>query len=147
MRVRGSAMVIRDGKLLTLVYRYPEGLLHAIPGGGMEQGETLAAAIVREYREELGVEVALGSLRYVGDMMASPFVGQTVHVVFDAALTTGEPRINARHTKADGVDWLPLDRLDEALLYPAINQAILDDRGAAQAEVRYIGDCKPRHWA
>ncbi len=146
MRVRGCAMIIRDGKLLTLVYDYPDGRLHAIPGGGLEDGETLETAVVRELREELGLEISLGPLRYVGDMMASRYVKQTLHVVFEGRIVAGEPAVNAAYTKANGLAWLDLDRLEETLLYPAVNRELLADRQARRVATRYVGDCRPRHW-
>ena len=37
------------------------------PGGGVEFGEGLKDALVREFREELGIEVKVGNLFYVND--------------------------------------------------------------------------------
>jgi len=34
MKVRGAALIIREGKLLVLAYDYPKGRIFAIPGGG-----------------------------------------------------------------------------------------------------------------
>ena len=56
-----SVAVFRDGRVL-LAARGPaapmEGLF-SLPGGGVEPGETLAEAALRELREEIGVEAEL----------------------------------------------------------------------------------------
>src|SRR5215467_5911737 len=63
-----SAAIIRDGKVL-IVRRAPRGPaagLYTLPGGGVEVGETLREAVVREIREEtaLAIEpVALAGYR------------------------------------------------------------------------------------
>lgn len=62
-RIRVAAAVVwRDGRIL-LTQRPPGGplgLLWEFPGGKIEPGETVAAALEREIREELGVAAAPG---------------------------------------------------------------------------------------
>ena len=56
------ALIERDGRVL--VAQRPaekaQGLLWEFPGGKLEAGESAEAALVREIREELCVEIALG---------------------------------------------------------------------------------------
>ena len=55
-----SAAIIRDGCVL-IVRRAPKppaAGLYTLPGGGVELGETLEQAIIREVREETGLEIA-----------------------------------------------------------------------------------------
>ena len=59
-RVRVAAAVIRRGGRVLLTRRPPGGplgLQWEFPGGKIERGETVQQALVREIREELGVEV------------------------------------------------------------------------------------------
>ena len=59
-----AALVFRAGKLL--ITQRPAaahlGGLWEFPGGKVEPGETFEVALVRELREELGIEVAVGEL-------------------------------------------------------------------------------------
>ena len=59
--VVAAAVVIRDGRVL--LTRRAEGLhlagLWEFPGGKLEPGEPPEAAVVRECREECGIEVAV----------------------------------------------------------------------------------------
>jgi len=147
MKVRGAALIIREGKLLVLAYDYPKGRIFAIPGGGMEDGESLAETIIREYREELGLEVAIGPLRYVGDMMRQGDIKQAIHVVFEARILAGTPLLNPHHTSAADVLWLDLSELDAVRLYPAINREIISDQDLDGPPARYLGNCMTREWA
>jgi len=57
-----AGLVFRDGKLL-ITQRYPDahlGGLWEFPGGKREGNETFAECLVRELREELGIEVEVG---------------------------------------------------------------------------------------
>ncbi len=58
-----AAAVIRRGGRVLIAQRPPEGLLGGLwefPGGKLEPGESLDAALRRELKEELGVEVEVG---------------------------------------------------------------------------------------
>ena len=147
MRVRGAALIVEEGRFLVLAYDYPKGRIYAIPGGGMEEGESLAATVVREYREEMGLDIEIGRLRYVGDMMSHGDISQAVHVVFEARILAGEPVLNAHHTSASEVLWLDLAKLDSVSLYPAINREIMADQTRANPAARYLGDCMARDWS
>ncbi len=147
MRVRGAAIIVESGKIMTLAYDYPGGRVHAIPGGGLQTGETLAAAVARELREELGIAIALGNLRYVGDMMTHGDIAQTVHVVFEGRIQTGRPRINPEHTSAVDLVWLDIDVLHQFKLYPSINRQIQEDLHQKGRGARYLGNCMTRDWA
>lgn len=56
-RIRASAIVIKAGKVL-LIHRRKEGKEYWVfPGGGVEKDEIDKEAVVREVREETGLEV------------------------------------------------------------------------------------------
>lgn len=53
-----SAAVFRDGRVLIVRRaRPPAHGLYTLPGGGVELGETLEQAVVREIREETALEI------------------------------------------------------------------------------------------
>jgi 8-oxo-dGTP diphosphatase len=59
-----AGLVFRDGKLL-ITLRHADvhlGGLWEFPGGKREEGETFEQCLVRELREELGIEVETGKL-------------------------------------------------------------------------------------
>jgi 8-oxo-dGTP diphosphatase len=69
-----AAVIERDG-LILIGQRKPGGK-HALkwefPGGKVEAGEDARAALVRELREELGIEAAVGSLVEAYDFSYRP---------------------------------------------------------------------------
>src|SRR5277367_1943706 len=54
-----SAAIFRDGRVLIVRRaRPPAHGLYTLPGGGVELGETLEQAVIREVREETALDVA-----------------------------------------------------------------------------------------
>ena len=67
------------------------GLLWEFVGGKVEPGETKAAALIRECREELDVEISVGEV-FMDVVHAYPDL--TVHLtLFHATIRAGEPKL------------------------------------------------------
>ena len=102
-----SAAVFRHGRVL-IVRRARAPLLghFSLPGGGVEVGETMAAALARELIEEIGVDAEIIAFnRHVeaiipeGDRIRAHFVIAS----FVARWTSGEPRLS---DEVDAVEWI-----------------------------------------
>ncbi len=65
--IRVYGILVRDGKVLLSEEEYRGRLLVKFPGGGLEYGEGIREALVRECREELNCQVEVGELFYVTD--------------------------------------------------------------------------------
>src|ERR1700676_4681336 len=85
MRIRGRGGVIGGGRSPPLDQDAGAGRPWSLPGGKLEEGETLAEALVREMKEETGLDVEPGRLLYVCDHLAA----QVVHMTFEARRTGG----------------------------------------------------------
>ncbi len=85
MLTQGVCTVVLDERRILLQKRR-DSRIWALPGGGVELGETFEAAAVRETREETGLEVALE--RKVGTYW-KPQQNDTV-TIFVARVTGGE---------------------------------------------------------
>ena len=87
-----AALIFRDGKLL-ITRRHAGshlGGLWEFPGGKREPGETSEQCLVRELREELGVEVGVGGLF---EEISHAYAEKTVRLKFFVCqLISGQPR-------------------------------------------------------
>jgi ADP-ribose pyrophosphatase YjhB (NUDIX family) len=118
-RLAAYALVVRgDAVLLTRIS--PRGAhpgSWTLPGGGIDHGESPRAAVIREVREECGVECAVGELLTVHD---DHFDGTAptgrhedfhgVHLVFAATIADdAEPAVVEQDGTTDAVAWVAVD--------------------------------------
>jgi 8-oxo-dGTP diphosphatase len=123
-RVRVVAALIERGGLLLIARRKDKGAragLWEFPGGKVEQGEGDATALLRELREELGVEARIGPL-YARVEHRYPEVLVDL-VLYRATLVQGsEPRAlsaqEVRWARREDLLTLPFCEADKPLLKP-----------------------------
>jgi len=108
-----SAAIFRDDRVLIVRRaRPPAHGLYTLPGGGVELGESLEQAVIREVREETGL--AIGPLALVGfrEAIARDAAGRIerhfVILPFAARWIGGEIALNAELAEAQ---WRKPDEL------------------------------------
>ncbi|GAA1958123.1 NUDIX domain-containing protein [Kitasatospora viridis] len=117
-----TAVVLDDLGRLLLIHR-TDNDLWAVPGGGHDIGESIADTVVREVREETGIEVEVlavtGLYTDPGHVMAydDGEVRQQFSICFRARPVGGELRTSSESKEVRWVDPADLDEL-------AIHQSI-----------------------
>jgi 8-oxo-dGTP diphosphatase len=112
-----SAAIIRDGKaLIVRRARSPAAGLYTLPGGGVELGETLLDAVVREVREETALVVEPVALIGYRDAIARDDEGRIerhfVILPFAARWIAGEPVLSDELSEAVWLDPAAIAGLD-----------------------------------
>src|SRR5512143_544072 len=107
----GAVIVDDDGRLF-LARRGPlaknERGLWEFPGGSVEFGETLAAALQREMDEEYGIEIAVGELLDVIDHILPEEGQHWVSPTFICRINSGQPAIR-EPGKCAAIGWFAPD--------------------------------------
>jgi len=110
--------VIFDEDRVLLVQRGQEPLKGAwsLPGGAVESGETLQAALAREVREETSLDVVVGPVVEVLDSIRHDAGGRAEYhyVIIDYAcrVRSGTSVVATGGTDAADVRWVQLSELE-----------------------------------
>jgi len=114
--LRVVAGLIREGGKVLLTQRKPGrhlGLHWEFPGGKVEAGETDEEALRRELREELGLEVAVGTRCFE---TRHTYGAREMHLlVYRCRITEGEPQA----LDVNAFEWVDENRVAERDFLPA----------------------------
>lgn len=144
-RISVKGLIIESGRILLPLHRDDAGLYYILPGGGQEPGESLPDALVRECREELGVDVTVGELvgarDYIGahHEFAATDDAHQVELMFRCTFVGGTPGTGtAVDNRQIGAEWIELAALARVRFYPKRLADVLVARG--DAPFGYLGD-------
>jgi len=123
--------IMNDGKIL--LTRHEDFEVWCLPGGGVEDGESLAEATVREAREETGLDVELTGLVGIYSRVGNVSPGHMV--LFAAKPIGGEIKCQPGETIA--AEWFVSDEIPKLLAAGhkrRIADALQGVRGTAVAQ-------------
>ena len=118
-----SAAIFRDGKILLVRRaRSPAKGFYSLPGGRVEFGETLHAALHREVDEETALKIDIVGLAGWREVVpGTSGGGHYVIMSFAARWTSGEPALNE---ELDAFRWLAPDALGNLKLTGGLQEVI-----------------------
>ncbi len=137
MRVRVAGVLVHDNRLLLVQHEKDSKTYWLLPGGGVGLGERLQDSLVREFTEELNLQVTVMDLLLVVETV-SP---QGEHILQPTFLVTAE-NIDDIHLGSDKrvVDYsfFRQDTINEVTLYPDIKEELLVFLQSSRIDQRYV---------
>lgn len=125
---RVAGLLLHDGKIL--LQRPTGDTSYAIPGGHVELGETNEETLIREFKEEINVDVKVNSLRWVVELFF-PWGDKPCHQIclfYDVLLTEnaniplsgafwGSEQLEGKSFKLEFI-WVDIKDIETIELYP-----------------------------
>ena len=112
--VRPSVIVLQNNKLLVVHSKYNKEEFYLLPGGGIENNETIFRCAIREVKEETNQEVEIIKIVYLNDYITRDGRCINIHLlgrlVGEHELTHGkDPDLSKG--KIREATWMSIDKL------------------------------------
>jgi 8-oxo-dGTP diphosphatase len=121
-----SAAIFRDGKILLVRRaRSPGKGFYSLPGGRVEFGESLHAALHREVDEETALKIEIVELAGWREVLPGAGGGHYLVMSFAARWRSGEPVLN---DELDDFRWLAPDGLGDLRVTGGLQEVIQSAR-------------------
>ncbi|HEV7449063.1 MAG TPA: NUDIX hydrolase [Candidatus Paceibacterota bacterium] len=119
--VTERAFIEQDGKVLMV--RHPQGTKYGLPGGRLNKGESPTLGVLREAKEELGVDIVVGSPLTVAEQTYDDGTPHYI-VIFYAQFTDPSKPLVLDPTEVGEVRWVSADDIGSLPLYPDCEKAL-----------------------
>lgn len=140
-RIRSAVLIWRDGEVLLVRHEKGGRSYWLVPGGGVDPGETMVDAGIRELREETGFDVEVGRLVLLCEAIdPDPGGRHIVNAVYSGTVRGGALSVGVDKALRDA-KWLPVDELTSLEMYPPVGaelRAVIEENG--EGAVRVLGN-------
>jgi 8-oxo-dGTP diphosphatase len=111
-----------------------------LPGGGVQFGETLEEALVRELREEACVDIKVGNLAFVTDAISREGERHLVQVSFQAEIVDGDVLLGTDERVVE-VKFLGIAEIETLNIHPPMNTELIEGmRNGFGDKQKYLGN-------
>lgn len=119
IRIRAAALIRRDDSVLMIEHGKSGRRYWLLPGGGVEFGETVAAALEREMLEETNLKIKVGDLAFTSETIDPRGQRHVLHMVFWADIVGGELHVG-QEERLKSVRYVNISELPDMVLHPPL---------------------------
>ena len=124
-RIRVAAIIVRGRSILLARHERDGESYWLLPGGGVEYGEPLEAALVRELKEEAHLDIRVHRLVLVNDSIPPDRHRHIVNVYFTAEIIGGKLVVGRDDKRLVDMKFVPITRLPRLTFYPDIRETLV----------------------
>ena len=140
IRIRAAGILVKDGQILLVRHEKNEKSYWLIPGGGVDFGESVEDALIREYQEEVGLPIHVGPLVLVHDSIPSNKHRQVLNLYFTVTADHTNIKVTQDAVLRDAA-FYPLSEFGSMPVNPDVKKEILEGISQNWSQgCRYLGN-------
>lgn len=137
VRVRTAGLVVRDGKLLLIAHGKDGRKYWLVPGGGVDFGESVTEALIREMKEELSVDIETQDLVFSCDSIDPSGHRHVLNMFFSCAENGATPVLGDDPRLCD-FGFFSAEEISQMTVFPPCSQQLIDYLNGKKQPV-YLG--------
>jgi 8-oxo-dGTP diphosphatase len=140
IRIRAAGILVKDGQILLVRHEKNGKSYWLLPGGGVDFGETVEQALVREFQEEVGLSIGVGKLVLVHDSIPPNRHRQVLNLYFLVTAGKYDLKVTPDAVLRDAA-FHSLEQFPKMQVNPDVKAEILAGISSGWAEsCRYLGN-------
>ena len=128
--VRVYALLEHEGEVLVIHEPFQNQLIYKFPGGGLEFGEGTRDCLIREFQEELNLDVEIGEHFYTQDFFIQNAFDTTEQIlmIYYLAKTSKEAieKMQVMDQDIEALIWKSIDELNPDDMTLATDKIVVD---------------------
>lgn len=140
IRIRVAGILIHDGKILLVKHEKNNETYWLLPGGGIEYGESVENALIREFQEEVGIDIKVGKLVLVHDSIPPKLFRHVLNLYFLVTANSFEIKVTRDSVLVDAA-FVSLEEFPGVPVKPDVKKEVLNGyREKWLKESLYLGN-------
>ena len=138
--IRVTGVLIEEDKILLVKQKVNDKRNWSLPGGKAERGETLEQALIREMKEETGLDVEINKLLYICDVAATD--NALLHISFLLNRISGQIDLPSNEFESNPINDVRFVPINEILDYGFSHKFAELLNNGFPGSGNYVGDKK-----
>ncbi len=123
IRIRAAVILMEGDRILLAKHKKAGKSYWVLPGGGVEEGESLSETAIREIREETNLDIRVRKLIFISEGLPPDKHRHVIDFFFTGEVMSGEIKKGADEILED-IRFFPLRALQGIPFYPDIREEI-----------------------
>ncbi|MBU1199506.1 MAG: NUDIX hydrolase [Nanoarchaeota archaeon] len=142
--IRVSVLLFQQNKLLVVNMKRKNSNIHVLPGGGLEKGESIFEAGIREVKEETNLKISISKIAYIKELYNDTIEAIDIILlgeIIDGNLQKGHDPEHEKDQVLHKVKWIEVEKLSLLDFHPKqlIEQLPEDLKNKFSSDIIHLG--------